>query len=483
MSDLQPKKSAKVKPRAPVSSHPCGGSPGSTSTRHHHRLFRSLHHLNHSQHLSPQLPPIADHKTIESSSPSAAAASAHLHIPRRASPSIFSSSCYMLHEEEPWETCPAFAKIRPPPKVSRLDIGSTRLMRDCVYPQLPPLCTRGPPEAVFDPAEPSGEAVGLGLLDEGPGLVAPTQAGASFGELSDPLSLDVSSQVEGGCRSLEVAAQHQLPLSPSPLSTWTLGKSDSLTSRADRAELGTSFQIGPSSPLPTTSSRLLPQPFDSTLSCLQDRLQAQSSAPDKPSNTSPHTSAVSSSSHASHVGAVKAEASGRRPEQLSKAGARSITKLVNRACKDPLGIQDNSELLASVSTRATDSRRSRDGLGDSVGLAVALPPSAALGQGSHGSRLPSITTNRLLQEGLIRPVSPLHRAASSYMVSIICFLSTLNKQFWCTVFLALSGVTPEMEKEKYGFIQLKFQLWVRCYEFFRCSRCSKKKQRMNHSWC
>ncbi|XP_074501947.1 AN1-type zinc finger protein 4 [Sebastes fasciatus] len=415
----KPKKSAKVKPRPPLGSHPCGGSLGPSSTRHHHRLFRSLPQINQPWQSNAQLPPIADHESIDPSPPSAAATSTHFSIPRRPPPSFSSPSCYMLQEEEPWETCPPFAKIRPPPKVSRLDIGSTRLMRDCVYPQLPPLCIRGPPEPTFDPAESAGEAIGLSLLEEAAGLVVPAQPGAPFGELLDPLSLDVCTQPEGRRRSLEIGAQRQLPLSPSPISTWTLGTSDTLTSRGDRTQLGTPFHISPPSPLPvstspSTSSRPLPQAFDSTLSCLQPNLQAQSSAQVKPGSTSPHPSTTS---HPPRLRGVKVESPGKRPELISKREARGITKMANQAWKEPLGSLNNSELLASLSTRAPDSSNSRDGLGESLGLALALPPATASGPGSLGSRLPSIPTNRLLQDDLMRQMSPLHRAAASYMAT------------------------------------------------------------------
>lgn len=418
VSVLQPKKSAKIKPRPPVSPHPFSGSVGPSSMRHHHRLFRSFSQINQPRQSNSQLPPIPDHKPLDPFLPSAAAAHAHLSIPQRPPPSFYMPSCYMLQEQEAWETCPPFSKIRPPPKVSRLDIGSNRLMRDCVYPQLPPLCIRGPPETTFDTAESAAEAVGLGLLEEAAGLVVPAQPGTPFGELSDPLSLDVSTQPEGGHRTLEVGAQHQLPLSPSPLSTWTLGTSDALTSRADRTQLGTAFHISPPSPLPastsqSTSTRLLPQPFDSTLSFFQPNLQAQSSAQVKPGDTPPHPS----SSHPSRLRGVKVESPGKRPEVISKREARGITKMANQACKEPVGSLTNSELLASLSTRAPDSSNSRDCLGESLGLALALPPATASGQGSLGSRLPSIPTDRLLQDDLIRQMSPLHRAAASFMVS------------------------------------------------------------------
>ncbi|XP_041866347.1 LOW QUALITY PROTEIN: AN1-type zinc finger protein 4 [Melanotaenia boesemani] len=414
--NLNKKKSAKIKPRAPVSPHPCSSSLGPANTRHYHRLFRSLPQINQSRQTIAPLPPIIDQESIEPSPPPTAATSAHLTIPRRSPPSFLSPSCYMLQEEEPWETCAPFAKIRPPPKVSRMDIGSSRLMRDCVYPQLPPLYTRAPPEAPFDPTEPSGETVGLSLLEEAVGVMAPTQP--SFEELADPLRLDMPIQPAGGLQPLDVGAQHQLPHSPSPLSPWTLGTSDSVSSGADGTQLGTSLHISSPSPLiastsPSTSTRMQSQPFDSTL-CLQPNLQAQSSVKSGCKSPLPPTTL---SIHPPRLCGVKVESPGKRPELISKREARGITKMANQACKEPLGSLNDSDLLASLSTRAPDSSSSRNNLGESLGLALTLPPATASRQGSLGSRLPSISTNRFLQDGLIRQMSPLRRAAASYRTS------------------------------------------------------------------
>ncbi|XP_014840236.1 PREDICTED: AN1-type zinc finger protein 4 [Poecilia mexicana] len=409
--NLNKKKSVKVTPLALAEPHPGPSSLGPPSTQHLHRLFRSLPQINQPWQTNAPLPPIAD-----PSPPPAAATSAHVTVHRRSPPSFSSSSCYMLQEEEPWEACPPFAKIRPPPKVSRMDIGS-RLMKDCVYPQLPPLCSRGASESPFDPVEPSVEAVGLSILEEPVGLVVPAQPGASFGELSDPLSLDMSIQHEGGHQTIDVGAQHQLPHSTSTLCPWTLGTSDGLTSRADGTQLGTSVHISPPSPLPASPSpsatRLLSQPFDSTL-CIQSNLQAQSSS--KSGSTSPHPPA-SLAAHPARLRGVKVESPGKRPELISKREARGITKMVNQACKEPLGSLNNAELFASLSTRAPDSS-SRDSLAESLGFALTLPPAAtASGQSGLGSRLPSIPTNKFLQEDLFRPMSPLRRAAASYRTS------------------------------------------------------------------
>ncbi|XP_038148892.1 AN1-type zinc finger protein 4 [Cyprinodon tularosa] len=409
--NLNKKKSAKVTPLSTPDTQPGTSFLGPSTTQHLHRLFRTLPQINQPWQTNAPLPPIVEPKPTDPSPPPTAA-SAHVTIHRRSPPSFASSSCYMLQEEEPWETGPPFTKIRPPPKVSRMDIGS-RLMKDCVYPQLPPLCARGAPESPFDPVEPSVESVGLSILEEPVGLVVPAQSGTSFGELSDPLSLDMSIQHEGGHQTIDVGAQHQLPHSPSPLCPWTLGPSDALTSRADGTQLGTSVHISPTSTLPASpspSTRMLSQPFDPTL-CIQSNLQAQSSA--KPGSISPHPPA-SLSTHPARLRGVKVESCSKRPELISKREARGITKMVNQACKEPLGSVSNSELFASLSTQAPDNS-SRQSLGESLGFSLTLPTAAtASGQSSLSSRLQSIPTNKFFQEDLFRPMSPLRRAAASY---------------------------------------------------------------------
>ncbi|XP_024152921.1 AN1-type zinc finger protein 4 [Oryzias melastigma] len=406
--NINKKKLAKVKPRAGVSPHPCGGSLGPSSARSHHRLFRPLPQINPTRQKNVPLPPIVDHEFTDASPPQTPSTSSHLTVPTRTPPAFLSPTCYMLQEEKPWEMHPPFAKIRPPPKVSRLDIGSNRLMRDCVFPQLPPLCTRGPPKAPFDPVEPSGETVGLGLLEEPVGLVAPTEAAAPF--MSDPLRLDVSIQPDGGLEPLDVETQYQLPHSPSPLTTWTIDTSDPLPTRADDRQLGTPLHISPpsssaASTSPSTSTRLLSEPFDSS-PCLQSSLQAQSLV--KPNSASPHPPPTLSS-YSPRVRCVQVESPGRRAELLSKREARGLAKMANPVCKEPLGPLSNPELFASLSARAPVNS-SRDRPGRSLGLALTLPPATALGQG----RLSPIPANSFFQDEVIRQMSPVPRSAASY---------------------------------------------------------------------
>lgn len=342
-------------------------------------------HLHHPWQTSAQLPLFAH---CNSNDP--VETSAHPSIPRRPPPSSPSP-------------CPSFLKIRPPPKVSRLDIGSTRLVRDCVYPQLPPLCIRGPPEASFDPGDPAVEAVGLGLLEEAPGLVVPPQPASPFGELSDPLSLDASSVSDPGQHSLEVGTQHQLSHSPSPISTWTLGTSDNLNSRTDQTLLGTSFHISPPSPLLSSSAR-----------CLQPSLQAPSSPRPKAGSVTPHSS---TSLNSAQRRGVKVQSPGKRPELISKREARSIAMIASQACKEPVGSVNDADLLVSLSSRAPDDSSHQDSLRENMGLALSLSSSITSGQDSFNSRMPSNTNSRLLLDDLTRQISQSHQAAASYMVS------------------------------------------------------------------
>lgn len=397
---LQPKKTPKIKPRPPLSPHPFGVSLGPPGTRHQHRLFRSFPHGGQPWQPNAQLPPIVDGKSAEPSFPPSTDPSSLPSFSRRQALPPSLPSCSVLQEEE---SCTPFAKLRPPTKVSRLD-GGGRLMRDCVYPQLPPLCIRAPRDSTFQSTESAAaaDALRLGLLEEAAGLVVPSQPGVPFGELSDPLSLDVSTP-EGAPRPLD----HQMSLSPSPLATWTLGTSDGLGSRADGTLLGTSFHISPPSPSPAPASPTgcLPAPS----------IRTHSPAQLKPGNTSP----CPFSTPCLH--GVKVESPGRRPELISKREARSITRMANQACKEPLGSMNGSDLLASLSSRApaphsSGSSSGRESLGECLGLSLGMPFTAASGQESLSSRLLSSQNNRLLQKDLLSQTLPMHRAAAAYKV-------------------------------------------------------------------
>ncbi|XP_010868308.2 AN1-type zinc finger protein 4 isoform X2 [Esox lucius] len=414
----KPKKSAKLKPLPPVVPRPCSSSVAPPAPRHH-RLLRVLPPISQPNLPSSHLPPVRDQGSV---TPPTASTSTQLSVSRRA-PSYYSSSssCYMLQEEEPWEASPK--STRPPPKVSRLDIGNARLMRDCVYPQLPALSSRGQSEGAVEPPDPRGEA--LGLLEEAAGLLEPTPPGALCGDLlSDPLSLDISTQPEmglggfDGLGALGAGAEHQLPSTSSLLSqavgmnslnNWAMGGSDMLACKGERAQLlGNALHRIPDSPSPSSSSpsikRRIPQPFEFTGSTTSPLAPNPASTFSHPPTLLPSPPIPPCPPRGSHMCSVKVETPGKWPEIISKSEARDITKLANQACKEPLGSLSNTELLASLSSRTAGS--STEGAGQSLGL----------GLGRLGS--PALPADmQMLEEDLIRQMSPLQRVSGSHMSS------------------------------------------------------------------
>ncbi|KAL0964595.1 hypothetical protein UPYG_G00326200 [Umbra pygmaea] len=417
----KPKKSAQLTPLPPVGPKPCYSSVGPPGPRHQ-RLLRVLPQINQSAHSASHLPPIRDQgSTTPCPASAATASSTHLSVSRRAPPCYSSSSsCYMLQEEELWEPSPK--SVRPPPKVSRLDVGSARLMRDCVYPQLPALSSRGQAEGAAEIPEHRGEALGLSLLEDTAGLLEPTLPGALRGDLlSDPLSLDICTQPEmgvgglDGLGSLGAGAEHPLPSTSSLLSqavgmsslnSWAMGGSDMLACRGDRTQLlGNALHHIPDSPSPSSSpsiKRRLPQPFEFSGSVRSPIPNPPHPSSHRASTLSPPT--IPTSPRGSRLHSNKVEPPGRWLDIISKSEARGITKLANQGCKQPLGSLGNAELLASLSTsRALGSSSTAEGLGQSLGF----------GLGRLGSTAAALPANiQLLQDDLIRRMSPLQRAGS-----------------------------------------------------------------------
>ncbi|XP_033887163.3 AN1-type zinc finger protein 4 isoform X1 [Acipenser ruthenus] len=132
------KKPAKVKPSPPVG--PCPSSGSLNAVRH--RLFRVLPHISQSLNPASCLPPAGDQHPSATAAASSHSALSMLAPPSRALPS---SSCYLVKEEETWE-CPVLppppSKIRLPPKVSRVELGSSKLLKNTVLPPVTTLQNR-----------------------------------------------------------------------------------------------------------------------------------------------------------------------------------------------------------------------------------------------------------------------------------------------------------------------------------------------------
>lgn len=350
----KPKKTAKLKVRPPVGPRPCIGSHG---TARHHRMFRVLPQIGHAS--STHLPPIGDQQQPVVSSPTAG--SSHqpftsLSSPAsssRAHPSSAASGIYMLETEEPWDN-PVPRKIRLPPKVSRLDMRGPKVMRDCVYPPLSLLSSPG----VQDEVDIQSDRL---TLTENSAVMESPKA-VPF-NLPKPLSLDVSAQRERSLNSLTMPeANAAAPLlSQAVNSNWRLPSQHDLTLTTEPFTPPHHFEFTGSSIHPSPSHALL---------------RASPSLP----VSSPSQTAFKVDKHS---------------EVISKSEARDITNIANKAAKEPLGSVSNAELLASLAGSS-----GQETMTGPYSLGRLCATTAPLPNNIH-----------LLQEDLLRRISPLQRTA------------------------------------------------------------------------
>ncbi|XDV50017.1 hypothetical protein PO909_019149 [Leuciscus waleckii] len=359
----KPKKTAKLKVRPPVGPRPCSGSFGSAR---HHRMFRVLPQIGHAS--STHLPPIRNQQQPAVSSPAAGTSRqpfASLSSPTsssRAHPSSAASGIYMLQAEEPWDN-PVPRKIRLPPKVSRLDMRGPKVMRDCVYPPVSLLSSPG----VQDEVDLQNDRL---TVTENSAVMEPPKA-VPF-NLPEPLSLDVSSQREQGLNSITLPE----PNPAAPLLSQAINSNWRLASQPDLHFAGDSL-----------APPHIPQHFEFTGSAIQPSpthaLLRTSNSPSLP---------VGSPSRTTSVCGLKVD---KRSEVISKSEARDITKMANKATKEPLGTVSNGELLASLA---------------GGGGQEALAGPYSLGR-LCATAAPLPTNIHLLQEDLLRRISPLQRTA------------------------------------------------------------------------
>lgn len=283
-------------------------------------------------------------------------------------PPLAASSRYMLQGDEPWE-CPV-SKVRPPPKVSRLDLGVSRLAAGCVFPPLSVCPSGAPPESSVGDSDLKGSG-GLALLNE---TLAPLPEKQTLLPLSnllqaEPLSLDLPPPKEGAMEALGAVAE-QLP-SAAPLLSQAVASSSAASGFgwavgaehvSDRERLSTLHL--PAEPTPSSSStspstspsnpRLL-QPFDFTGGSLRPCPPHSRLPPSDDCN--PHTGSLmplhapSPAAATAQFGSPKADVPSKHTSVLYRSEARDITKMANKAVKEPLGSLSSAEVLASLARR------------------------------------------------------------------------------------------------------------------------------------
>ncbi|XP_041921147.1 AN1-type zinc finger protein 4 [Alosa sapidissima] len=409
----KPKKSAKLKPRPPGGPRACSSSfpPG----RHHHRLLRVHPQGGQSHATTTHLPPIENQQQPSDPGPSfSAALSAHMplsSLPECAStgqalPLFAGSNCYMLQEEESWE-CPV-SKVRPPPKVSRLDMGGSKL---CPLS----LCPSGVlPEGSVGDLDLKGR--GLALLNEA-SLPEKQKLVPLSDLLQEPLSLELPAPKEGSMEALGAVAK-QLPAAPllseavasSSAGGWSVGaKHVSDGARLSALHLPTEPPAASSSSSSSPSSHRLLQPFDFTGASLRSNPPHCRLPLD---DRHPHGSPVppNATSPTAQFGAPSRSV-------LSRTEARDITKMANKAAKEPLGSVSSAELLASLARRSGGG--SNGGREGPLGAAAAAPPRVLERLEGICGPEPQLQARlqaslQELQQDLLRRICPLQRPAVSH---------------------------------------------------------------------
>ncbi|XP_051507265.1 AN1-type zinc finger protein 4-like isoform X2 [Myxocyprinus asiaticus] len=330
----KPKKTAKLKVRPPVGPRPCSGS------ARHHRMFRVLPQIGHTS--STHLPPIGDQLQPAASSPAAGSSRlpfTSLSRPTsssQANPSSVASSIYMV--QEPWDS-PMPRKIRLPPKVSRLDMRGPKVMRDYVYPPVSVLSN----PVVQD--EVALQRDRLPVAENSTVKEPPKPVPFSYPE---PLSLDLADQHERSMNSIGAVAEPktEAPLlaqaiNSSSIGTWAIGK-DRLESQPDEHAVS-SLHLPPD---PLTPPHI-PQHFEFPGSSLQP---SPAHALLRTSSSPPHP--VSSLSQTTSVRGFKADSHDKCSEVISKSEARDITKMANKASKEPLASEDLLRRISPLQSTA-----------------------------------------------------------------------------------------------------------------------------------
>ncbi|KAI1894364.1 hypothetical protein AGOR_G00115050 [Albula goreensis] len=347
----KPKKAAKLKPRPPVGPRPCSGY---LAPSRHHRPFRVLPQIGQSLAPMTHLPPAQDQQAT-------APGSAHLSLSSR--PVLAPVGQAVLRDvgEEPWD-CSALSKIRPPPKVSRLEAAGSTMLKDRMLPPLSVLANRGLSEGVMEETQP--KVGGVTLIEES--VLADPQKTLSFGDSRpDHVTLDLSPQEIGGRDSSGPVAE-QVPVAP--LLSQVVGSNCMDTWAIGAQRVSNKAQLGPLQTSPDPS-QCPPQPFDYTAdSFWSGPSRSLLKAEERPAL------ATVSSPRPTRLQGIRMDSPGKHPELISKSEARDITEKANRSSKEPLGSVSNAALLASLARS-----RSRDGgLGRLCTAAVPLSTSIHL---------------------------------------------------------------------------------------------------------
>ncbi|KAM6091383.1 AN1-type zinc finger protein 4 isoform 1-T2 [Theristicus caerulescens] len=370
----KPKKTVKVKPRPPMAPRPSSGSVAAAR----HRFLRVLPHIGQSC-----LPPPGNSYPSESSQ-NALSALATLATAGRTMPSTTND---FLKEDDTWQSnswSQSVNSIRLPPKISRVELENAKLPTNSILTPVSSLpansekasenvTSTSEEDAVLFPSLTNVELYGTEekLLPETDAFALLTEASSTeqCSEIYDIGKVNPELELSDGDEESKVVEQHRKPIGK-VLSTAAMG-----------AGLLSTRELSPQknlllSPLRYSAqvarhSSLKPQTQPKRFEAGNLRSTA---SPNVLRSLEVHSIADSSFSRTTRFRSVKVESLGKRPDVISKAEARDITDVANKASKEPVSSVSNLGFLASLARSTNrESLQSSCGTGRFRTSGIALP--------------------------------------------------------------------------------------------------------------
>ncbi|XP_059677187.1 AN1-type zinc finger protein 4 [Gavia stellata] len=370
----KPKKTVKVKPRPPMAPRPSSGSVAAAR----HRFLRVLPHIGQSC-----LPPPGNSYPSESSQ-NALSALATLATAGRTMPSTTND---FLKEDDTWQSnswSQSVSSIRLPPKISRVELENAKLPANSILTPVSCLpansekasenvTSTSEEDAVLFPSLTNVELYGTEekLLPETDAFALLTEASTSeqCSEIYDIGKVNPELELSDRDEESKVVEQHRKPISK-VLSTAAMG-----------AGLLSTHKLSPQknlllSPLRYSAqvachSSLKPQ---TQPKCFEAGNLRTAASPNVLRSLEVRSIADSSFSRTTRFRNVKVESLGKRPDVISKAEARDITDVANKASKEPVSSVSNLGFLASLARSTNrESLQSSCGTGRFRTSGIALP--------------------------------------------------------------------------------------------------------------
>ncbi|XP_026707344.1 AN1-type zinc finger protein 4 isoform X1 [Athene cunicularia] len=370
----KPKKTVKVKPRPPMAPRPSSGSAAAAR----HRFLRVLPHIGQSC-----LPPPGNSYHSQSSQ-NALSALATLATTGRTMPSPTND---FLKEDDTWQSnswSQSVSSIRLPPKISRVELENAKLPTNSILTPVSSLpansekasenvTSTNEEDAVLFPNLTNVELYGTEekLLPETDAFALLTEASTTeqCSEIYDIGKVNPELELSDGDEESKAVEQHRKPISK-VLSTAAMGTG-----------LLSTHELSPQknlllSPLRYSAqvarhSSLKPQ---AQPKCFEAGNLRSTASPSMLRSLEVRSIADSSFSRTTRFRSMRVESLGKRSDVISKAEARDITDVANKAAKEPVSSVSNLGFLASLARSANrESLPSSCGTGSFRTSGIALP--------------------------------------------------------------------------------------------------------------